>query len=64
MKFAHVASGVFLKNDSIIINYNIVFLYYVFVAKTTRRYVRQQTDIGVLNVRIHRGIREIYREIL
>jgi len=42
---------------------NIVF-FYVFVAKTTGRYVRQYTDIHLLNAQIHRGIREIYRKIL
>lgn len=39
-------------------------LYYVFVAKTRRRHVRQQTNIGLLDAQIHRGVGEIYWQLL
>jgi len=39
-------------------------LYDVFVAKTTRRHVRQQTDIGLLDAQIHRRVGEIYWQFL
>jgi len=45
----------------ILINFNVVRF---FVAKTRRRHVRQQTDIGLLDAQIHRGVGEIYWQLL